>query len=406
MRIALALLVAGFLVISFGPGGFRGPDHNDLPVYAYYADLMHQGDLPYRDFAFEYPPVAAPVLALGGVAGAAHYEVGFGVVAFLLAVAVVMLTGAVAGRTGGDRRVGLIAGAFALLLCGSLIRTRFDLAPVALTLGSLLLFCRGRPHAAFVVLGLGTLTKGFPLVVAPVALAWLAARGERRAALGGLAALAATVVAIAGLAVAISPSGFENTLRYHLDRPAQVESSPAVVLTALEAVGAGDVKTEKSFGSSGVRHPDSKLVLALFTGLLAGTVALLAGAVTLRGPPEGRELVLASFAAIAAFAVLGKVFSPQFMIWVAPLTALAAAWRMYPLALTLAAAQVLTSLEFPALYSPVSRGEYASVAFVGLRNAVLLTAVALAVLSLVSPARGSARSRLPDRLRRPRPAPR
>ena len=78
-----------------------------------------------------------------------------------------------------------------MLLCGALIRTRFDLAPVALTLAALLLLCVERPRAAFAVLGLGALTKGFPLVVAPVALAWLVARGERRAARQGAAVLAA-----------------------------------------------------------------------------------------------------------------------------------------------------------------------------------------------------------------------
>ena len=120
--------------------------------------------------------------------------------------------------------------------------------------------------------------------------------------------------------------------------------------------------------------------------------------------------MLASLAAIAAFAVLGKVLSPQFLIWVAPLTALAASWRMYPLAATLAAAQVLTLLEYPGLYDNLARDEHAAMLVVGLRNAMLCAAVGLAIRSLVQPtkrpARGSARSTWPGRLRRPRPAPR
>ena len=126
------------------------------------------------------------------------------------------------------------------------------------------------------MLGLGALTKGFPLVVAPVALAWLAARGERRAALAGRGRAGRHAGVVAGAARALA-DGFEDSLQYHLDRPAQVESSPAVVLTALEALGVGDAVAERSFGSAGVRHPGSALVLGLFTGLLAGLVALLAG---------------------------------------------------------------------------------------------------------------------------------
>lgn len=408
MRIALGVLAAGFLVVTFGAEAVSGPEESDLPVYAYYADLMIHGDLPYRDFGFEYPPLAAPLLALGAVAGTgtSEYELAFAAMAFLLACAAGALTGAVAARTEGDRRTALVGCSVALLLCGALIRTRFDLAPVALVLAALLLLCRDHPRAAFAVLGLGVLTKGFPLVVAPVALAWLVAGGQRRAALQSAAALAIVVVAVGGAAAALSSDGVADSLRYHLDRPAQVESSPAVVLTALDALGAGEAETEQSFGSAGVRHPDSRLVLGLFTGLLAGMLALLTGAVTLRTPPQRRELVLASFAALAAFAVLGKVFSPQFMIWVAPLTALAASWRMYPLAGALVAAQVLTLAEFPRHYEGLALGGHAEAALVGARNAVLLTAVGLALHALVNPARGSARSRWPGRLRRPRPAPR
>ena len=410
----MLLLGAGFLVVTFGPRPFSGAEHSDLPVYAYYADLMLQGDLPYRDFAFEYPPLAAPLMALAGIAGTGEreYELAFAALTFGLACSVVLLIGAVASRTGGDRRTALLGGAVAILLCGALIRTRFDLAPVALTLGALLLLSTARPRAAFALLGLGALTKGFPLVVAPVALAWLVTRGERRTALGGAAVLVATLVAVGGAATALSPDGFGDSLRYHLDRPAQVESSPAVVLTALEAVGIGDAGAEQSFGSAGLRHPQSRLVLALFTGLLACVVVLLAGAMTLsrRGPPGSRELVLASFAAIAAFAVLGKVLSPQFLIWVAPLTALAASWRMYPLAAVLAAAQVLTLVEYPGLYDELERNEHGAVLVVGLRNAMLCAAIALALRCLVLPTRdpapGSARWTWPGRLRRPRPAPR
>lgn len=409
-KAALLLLVAGFLAITFGPQPFSGIEDSDLPVYAHYAELLLDGNLPYRDFGFEYPPLAAPLLALGGIAGtgADEYKVAFATLTFFLACGVVVLTGAVAARTGGVRRTALLGGALSLLACGALIRNRFDLAPVALTLAALLLFCAARPRAAFAVLGLGALTKGFPLVVAPVALAWLVAGGKRRAAWQGAVVLVATLAAIGGAAAAISPTGFGDSLQYHLDRPAQVESSPAVVLTALEAAGIGHARTERSFGSAGVRHPQSRLVLGLFTGLLAGAVALLAGAMTLGrgGPPGPRDLVLASFAAIAAFAVLGKVLSPQFMIWVAPLTALAACWRMYPLAATLAGAQLLTLVEYPELYGNLERNEHAAVLVVGLRNTLLCAALVLAVRSLLGPARGSARLTWPGRPRQPRPAPR
>ena len=408
MKLALLLLAVGFAALTFAPRPISGAEFSDLPVYAFYADQMLNGGLPYRDFAFEYPPLAAPLLALAGVAGtgASEFKLAFALLMLLLAGAVVVLTGALAERTGGDRRTAQIGGAAALLLCGALVRSRFDLAPVALTLAALALLCAQRPRAAFAVLGLGALTKGFPLVIAPVALAWLLARGERRAAAHAATVLAAVLVGAGGVAVAVSPQGFADSLRYHLDRPAQVESTPAVMLTGLEAAGVGEAASEESFGSAGVRHPQSRLVLGLCGALLAGLVVLLAVAMALRRPPGARELVLGSLTAVAAFAALGKVLSPQFLIWVAPLTALAAAWRMHALAATLVAAQVLTLVEFPALYGNLERNEHAAVAVVGVRNALLCAAIVLAARALLSPARLSARSWWLGRRRLPRPAPR
>ena len=387
----------------------------DLPLYAAYADVFLDGALPYRDVSFEYPPLAAPLLALPALAGAGEetYRLAFAALALALAAAVMLLTGALAERTGGDRRRALLAAAAAPLVCGAMIRTHFDLAPVALTLGALLLLCVGRPRTGMAVLGLGVATKLFPLVVAPVALAWLVARGERRAALDGAAAMALVVVVAYGAAAGLSPTGTLDSLTYHLDRPVQVESSPATVLRGLDALGAGAAEHVHSHRSDGLTHARADLTAGVFAALLAGVLALLAaGAASRRGgePPGRRPLVLASLAALAAFAALGKVLSPQFLVWVVPLAALAFAWRMYALAAFAAAAILLTLAEFPARYDDVVAGDPAAVWLVAARDATLIAAVAIAARSLLrpsatrEPARGSARSTWRARPPRPRPA--
>src|SRR2546423_12250200 len=154
-----------------------------------------------------------------------------------------LLVRALARRTGGDERLAVAAVALAPLLTGAMIRNHFDLLPVALVLAALLLIVRERAVAGFVVLGVAAMTKGFPLVVAPVALAWL--RGG--AALRGAAALAAVVVVLAGAAVAISPSGALDAIRYQTDRPVQVESLPALAVRAVDP-GATPVSSYRSDG--------------------------------------------------------------------------------------------------------------------------------------------------------------
>lgn len=411
-RTALGLLVVGIAATLLVSPWSDAP-YTDLPIYAGYADEMLGGGLPYRDFAFEYPPLAAPLLALPGLVGTGgeEYRLAFAALALGLGGAVVLLTGALAGLTGGDRRVALLMTAAMPLLLGAIVRSRFDLAPVALTLGALVLLCGGRPRLGFAVLGAGVLMKAFPLVVAPVALAWLLARGERRAALEGGAVLAATVVSVVAVAYAISPEGTGDAVRYHLDRPVQVESSPASVVLAIDAPGAGEARVEESFGSNGIRHPADDAVTALFAVLLVAVVALLAMSATLSrdGPPGPRSLVLAALAAVAAFAAFGKVLSPQFLIWVVPLAALAFSWRMHALGAALGLAVVLTAIEFPARYGDVVQLDAGALLLVGVRNALLIAAVGLAARELLAspaPARGSAGWRLRGRPRRPRPAPR
>jgi Glycosyltransferase family 87 len=400
--LAVVLLAAGW-ALTLWVAPWSDERVNDLFVYRTYAEPVLAGALPYRDVFSEYPPLASPAIVLPGLVGtgAETFRFAFAVWTLLLAAAVVLLCGALAGRTGGSRGRAMVAAALMPLLLGALVRTHFDLAPVALTLAALWLLCAARPRAGMAVLGLGAMTKFFPLLIAPVALAWLVGRGSRREAWQGAAALAGVLAVLGAAAVAASPEGAVDALRYHLDRPVQIESTPALALLALDEAGLGDAVSVNSHRSDGLVHPADGLVSGAFAAILIGVIAMLALFAAKR--PDRRSLVLASLAAVAAFAVLGKVLSPQFMIWVLPLGALAFAWRMHALTATVAAAAVLTQLEFPARYFDLVDREPFPIALVTLRNAALVAVVALATAALSGAA---ARSTSRGPRRPPRPAPR
>jgi uncharacterized membrane protein len=379
---ALCLLALGWAAVLWVPP-VSNERVNDLFVYRSFAVPVLDGGLPYRDVFLEYPPLAAPAIALPALAGRSEeaFRLAFAGWTFLLAAAVVLLCDALAARTGGEPRRALLAAALMPLLCGALVRTHFDLAPVALTLGALLLLALDRPRAGLAVLGLGVMTKGFPLVVAPVALAWVGARLGRRAALRSAAALAAAVAVLSLAALAASPRGVADTLDFQLDRPVQVESAPAAALYALDGLGAGRALHVTGHRSDGLRHPAAGAVAGVLLAATFAAVALLA-VLAARRPGDPRALVLASLAAVVAFVALGRVLSPQYVVWVVPLGALALAWRLHALALAVAAAAVLTQLEFPARYFDLLGREPAAVALVCLRDAVLLGVLALAVRAL------------------------
>jgi uncharacterized membrane protein len=386
---ALVLLVAGW-ALTLWVAPWSDERVNDLFVYRAFAAPVLDGGLPYRDVAFEYPPLAAPAIALPGLVSTAAegFRWAFAVWTLLGAAAVVLLCGALARHTGGDARRAMLAAATMPLLCGAVLRTHFDLFPVALVLAALLLLVRNRPRAAFAVLGVAVMTKAFPIVIAPIAIAWLLARGRRRDAWQGALVCAAVMAAIAGAAVAVSPDGALDAVRFQLDRPVQVESSPALVVLGLDAVGAGHAESVKSFRSDGLLHPASDAVTSLFLTVLVALVTLLCVRVASGGRDAGaRELVLASLAACAGFALFGKVFSPQFVTWVLPLGALAFAWRMHALALAVGLVAVLTQIEFPAHYFDVVAREPLAVGVVALRNIALAAVIALTVRELRTPRR-------------------
>jgi len=391
--LALLLLAAGWAA-SLWLAPWSDEQVNDLFVYRVFTEPVLDGGLPYRDVFLEYPPLAAPAIAVPGLVGTGEevFRAAFAGWTFLLAAAVVLLCGALAARTGGDARRALLAAALMPLLCGALVRTHFDLAPVALLLGALLLLAGGRPRSGMGVLGLAAMTKGFPLVAAPVALAWLASRVDRRTVLQSAAALLAALALPAAAAVAMSPSGALDAVTYHVDRPVQVESLPASGLLLLDELGAGDAESVKSHRSDGLEHPAADASTLLSLAVMLSLVFL----VTARASGGSRQLVLASLAAVAAFAALGKVLSPQYMLWLVPLGALAFAWRLHALAAATAAAAVLTQIEFPARYFDLVDREPFPVAVIAVRNLVLVAVVLLALRAL-----GSAREQ--DLLERDRP---
>jgi hypothetical protein len=418
-QLALAGLTLALLwAVATTIGPFSDTTVNDLYVYRSYADLLAGGQLPYLDFPFEYPPLAAVALWLGGLQGTgqAPYAVTFAVLMGACAIAGQQLAARLAGaakgvasaaRTGAARggRSGAARGgasgtgsegvtvawllAFAPILIGASVRTHFDALPIAIALGALLAFAGDRPALGFALLGAGTMTKLFPGLLAVVAFVWLfQGRGERRAALRGGAIFVAVVLAIS---LPFAGAGYVDSFTFHLDRPVQIESTPATVLFAL---GGSDVTGTNlrpdRYKSNGLDGGHADAVQRLFALLLVAALAAIVALAARR--PDVRHLVLCGFATLLAFVTLGKVFSPQYVIWLAPFAALAWAWGRRAVALLVAGAIVLTQVEFPSRYFDLINSRHDVILVVAARNGLLLGALVVLTASLARPRRSQAAS--------------
>lgn len=265
---------------------------------------------------FEYP------VLLGVLAGATAWLVpGQGVSAGrtlayfdlnAVLAAVAWIATVLATARMGHRRpwdAAMVALAPAIVLAGTI---NWDIWAVLLAALGMLAFARNRPVAAGVLLGLGTAVKAYPLLVFG-ALILLAVRTGRYRALGLSAAAAAAAWLVVNLPVMIvNPGGWAQFLSYSRDRAAGYSSiwyawNVSMEHRALPQLDATFINIAS---------------LLLFLVACAG-VALLA-----LSAPRRPRLASLAFLIVAAFVLTNKVYSPQFVLWLVPLAALAhPRWR-------------------------------------------------------------------------------
>jgi hypothetical protein len=89
---------------------------------------------------------------------------------------------------------------------------------------------------------------------------------------------------------------------------------------------------------------------AVAQALLQASAVIAVWILFARGPATRTRLLYASAAALVTFVALGKVLSPQFLIWLIPVIPLLRRRRGLTAAAMLAAALVLTQLWFPYRY--------------------------------------------------------
>ena len=291
--------------------------------------------LPYREFSVEYPPgfflLALPPALLGLQLDG--YRLVFSLwMALLLTVALLaaIRIGRVLRPLAEPSPV-VVATLLALAL-GTVAVRRFD-AIVSLSLCLFLDGClRRRPVLCGVALGLGLVTKIVPVLVVPLALVyWGALRRWRELALTAL------VTGLVGLAVGVpfllvAGEHLLDLVAYHGQRPLEVESTGAALLTIGRFFDPASAWRVEAYGCDNVVGPADRFLLPLATvAPLVATAAIVAWSVVQtraalhRADPErlgGEILVRASCATLAASMTLGKVFSAQYLTWLLPAGAL------------------------------------------------------------------------------------
>ena len=387
--VACLLLACSFYLLQ------RWLEHGalaDTPVYEHYAGLVRGGHVPYRDFAFEYPPAALPALLVPSCfpwSYATSFAVLMGACgAGCIAAAAAVLRSVAAGAV----RVwaALLAIGVSPVVLGSLFDTRYDLWPTLLAVAGVALLVRERTVTAGALLGLGFAAKLWPGALLPLAAAYLWRRRGRGEAATVVAAFAVVALACFLPFLALSPGGVAASLRSQLQRPLQVESLGAAVLMAAQHLGMRPLTTIDAGGGQALSGRGAALAADLSTALEVATVVGVWAVFWLRRIADPETLLAAAAGAVAALVAFDKVLSPQYLIWLVPLVAVVRGARGVLAGILLLGALGLTQTWFPWSYWQLALAHASPWSWYLLLRDAALVALAGVLVSALSPARDSA----------------
>ena len=162
-------------------------------------------------------------------------------------------------------------------------------------------------------------------------------------------------IAIAYAAVA-GPHAFD-AFAYHGSRPLQIQSVYSGLLMLVQPFRPALVGLAFDYGSLNLASPVEPVLRAISSALLVAGLAT-AWLMGWRGVTRARHederllaVVVASFACLVAYITLGRIFSPQYCVWLIPLAATAAAFVTAPARRLLPVSFLMIQAEYPFLFS-------------------------------------------------------
>jgi len=371
LAFAMAAAVAATPQLLFDQGSFaaeqraRRPGYHgirlvrddiDRNIYAQRGEFaVKPGARPYREVTSEYPELATYFFALPYLVtrSVATYRIVFSV---LMAAAMGGLAFVVADLA---RRLGRSpARALLLLLPGTLYFgiNRFDALPALLSVGAASALLGRRTALAHVLLAAAFLTKAYAVLYLPLFLAVSVRDGGRRRAARDLAIFVGVIaVASAQLALWAGVDAVLAPFRYQLGRQENPESLYHYIAAGLALAARPWLK-------------------GIFLGLQAAPAAL-----AIVGARDGDRAILRWMTAITiAFVVFSRFQSPQWVVWITPLAAVAASG---PLELALVVAlDVLAYVYFPLGYDIAGAKSPALATIIGILTGLRLVLAATMVM--------------------------
>lgn len=320
--VVLATHALLFLATAMALGSIRAIDVGAVAwSHAFYfenASKALAGQVPYRDFVFEYPILAFPLFWIPRLltSDLATYRILFIAEMWLFDAWTIILIAAQVARTEGADRVAGRLGWYTLacLPLAPLLIGRFELAPMALGFAAAHWWFSGRERLGGFVAGLGALMKVFPGLVALPALVADASQFRTRSPRGSLAFLA-TCAAGAAIWLMLGGARVRESIEYQTGRGLEIESIYAGIAFLGGAIAGIEVPWTFDHKAYHIAGAWGRGLAPWALPIQALVLLLVAWRFWRSGMGDG---VRYAGAAVLAFIIAGKVLSPQFLIWLLP----------------------------------------------------------------------------------------
>ncbi|WP_163997888.1 glycosyltransferase family 87 protein [Pyxidicoccus caerfyrddinensis] len=294
----------------------------DLELYFNTAHAFLGGATPNQDFRFEYPPYAllwfVPAAWLGGTLKAFVLLFGLQLTLFDAASKWLLLYEGVR-RWGHSLRAWVPFAAYSVASWVMSVHylKRYDLIPATFTLAALVALSRRRDVLAGLALSVGIVTKLYPVVLVPLALALCWRRGSWTSARRLVLGLVLGALPLLPLSAFWPWWGFAS---FHVARGLQVESLGASLLWGAHLLGqVPDVTWVHAPAAYELHGAAAEWVKGVSRWVwVAGSLASAAvglWAVRRRTPERVEDLARLALGPLIAFVVLNPVLSPQYLVW-------------------------------------------------------------------------------------------
>lgn len=380
---ALPFIVLMFVAFLPLPKYFRWHE-GDLWHYWNSSLKLLQGQLPYRDFPLEYPPLALlpfvlpHLVTLNKSLNFNDYVLFFVLQNAALSSLVSLVLVEVVSYWQRKRNTVPILLVYALLILVSvpLLPWRYDLFPALLTLLAMLSVMAKRPMVAGFWLGFGSVVKLYPVLLLPVFSAYYLAGKEYRMLLRLLLSSVGTIGIFLLPFILVAPGNLFSFLSYHQMRGLQLESVAAGVISLAHVLGLTEAKLVHNFGALHLESPLADIALKLlplafilvFGVMLVNCLSRFWEERTKGSAITSESLVAYVVLSLLTFIVTNKVFSPQYIIWLLPFAPL----LRFRQAVLLLVISMMTIVIFPFAYEDILAMRFVAVLVLNLRNILVM----------------------------------